>query len=884
VNLAVSTNSASEEDETIVTVSANTSSAVFGDQTVDLSVSGAGIDGLDYVLSNTTITILNGQTSGSVTFTISDDGDIEGLETATLTISNPSSGMDLGTNLSEDINITDNDFDNFLPTIELSASTTNYLDGGNSGIASPYYISGVIADFTDPASTLGLDFTVADVETDVNSLVVSATSSNTSVVSNANLIISGFGATRNLQIVPSAVGNTTISVSVFDGIQSANYILNYSASQRTPDIDPSNTAWHTGISDASNSVGIDDTYFIAGDDELNVLNVYSRTESGLPYASFTYTSFLSLPEPGNPEVDLEAVAKSPVTSNRIFWTGSMSNGKSPFPDKPNRDRLFALDVTGTGSSTNFSFAGYTDISASLLAWGDANGYNFTTSAQAGVDSKAVDGFAVEGMVFGPDNTTLYVGMRAPLVPTATRTNAVIAPIQNFEAWFNNGSPVGMPTFGSPIELDLNLRGIRDIQRLSNGTYVIIAGSPTDTGSSDIYKWSGYPSDSPILVSSGGTVLNMEGIMQVNNGVNPDLTKVQVVSDGGTVVLYGDGIEAKDQGELNLRKFRSDVLTGLDLDICSEFTVTVEASGSTTLCDGETVELAAIGGTGSNTYLWSTGATTTSIVVGTSGNYSVTVTNLAGCSDVASVDVIVNAPSTWYLDADGDGYHVSSIVACVSPGPEYTLTSVLPNDCDDINPAANPGVSEDFCNGIDDDCDGLIDEGRIDGCTDALACNYNELSTCDDSSCEYATCADDDNDGLSNAEEIILGTNPNDNDSDNDGAFDGVEVNTYASNPLLQDTDGDGLTDGAEINSSLTSPTDTDTNDNGCSDFADLLGACDILGCTYEDAINYNALATIDDGTCTFPSGDSCPGDFDASGFVNTTDLLIFLTNYGSTCP
>lgn len=69
----------------------------------------------------------------------------------------------------------------------------------------------------------------------------------------------------------------------------------------------------------------------------------------------------------------------------------MSNGKSPFPDKPNRDRLFATQLTGSGSSTSLSYSGHVNISPSLLVWGDANGYDFTSSAQAGVDSKAVDG-------------------------------------------------------------------------------------------------------------------------------------------------------------------------------------------------------------------------------------------------------------------------------------------------------------------------------------------------------------------------------------------------------------------------------------------------------------------------------------------------------------
>ncbi len=109
VTLSLSANSGTEEDQTLITVTADADAAVSGDQTVDVAVTGTGIDGNDYVLSNTTITIADGMTSGDVTLTISDDSDIEGTETATITISNPSAGITLGTTVSGDVIIADND-------------------------------------------------------------------------------------------------------------------------------------------------------------------------------------------------------------------------------------------------------------------------------------------------------------------------------------------------------------------------------------------------------------------------------------------------------------------------------------------------------------------------------------------------------------------------------------------------------------------------------------------------------------------------------------------------------------------------------------------------------------------------------------------------------
>jgi hypothetical protein len=58
--------------------------------------------------------------------------------------------------------------------------------------------------------------------------------------------------------------------------------------------------------------------------------------------------------------------------------------------------------------------------------------------------------------------------------------------------------------------------------------------------------------------------------------------------------------------------------------------------------------------------------------------------------------------------------------------------------------------------------------------------------------------DTDQDGLTDEEEIGLGTNPNLNDTDNDGLFDREEVRVYKTNPINPDTDGDGYKDGEEV--------------------------------------------------------------------------------------
>jgi hypothetical protein len=69
--------------------------------------------------------------------------------------------------------------------------------------------------------------------------------------------------------------------------------------------------------------------------------------------------------------------------------------------------------------------------------------------------------------------------------------------------------------------------------------------------------------------------------------------------------------------------------------------TITPSGATTFCTGDSVTLTSSAGSG---YLWSTGATTQSIVVTTSGSYSVQVTNASGCQSLASAVTTVTVKS------------------------------------------------------------------------------------------------------------------------------------------------------------------------------------------------------------------------------------------------
>lgn len=163
------------------------------------------------------------------------------------------------------------------------------------------------------------------------------------------------------------------------------------------------------------------------------------------------------------------------------------------------------------------------------------------------------------------------------------------------------------------------------------------------------------------------------------------------------------------------------------------------------------------------------------------------------SDYSLTEVVVDESlinnfnwSNWedMLDTDGDGIPDEI--------EEEIGTDPLNSDTDgdgvpDRYELLTIGSDPTDANSLDSD----ISDGEYDNDQDGLS-NYEEYLLGTD-----PLCADSDYDGLSDGDEVIYGTDPLNPDTDDDGLSDGDEI-ALGLNPLVSDTDSDGIPDNEEM--------------------------------------------------------------------------------------
>ncbi|MEZ4365779.1 MAG: Ig-like domain-containing protein [Kofleriaceae bacterium] len=254
------------------------------------------------------------------------------------------------------------------------------------------------------------------------------------------------------------------------------------------------------------------------------------------------------------------------------------------------------------------------------------------------------------------------------------------------------------------------------------------------------------------------------------------------------------------------------------------------------------------------------------LVDTDGDGLPDVVEVAGGSDPNDADtdddgvIDGDEPNLW-LDTDGDG-----LINVLDPdsdndglldGTELGLGCDLPdtdlsagNCIADADPATttDPLDPDTDDGGIKDGAEDFDRNGRVD---------LGEGDPNDPS--DDVTLVDTDGDGLPDPLEVLIGTDPDDADSDDDGVIDGDEANFWLDtdgdgliNALDPDSDDDGLFDGTEVGLGCDLP-DTDLAEGNCIPDADPTTTTDPLdpdtddGGVIDGEEDANHNGQVDDG-------------------------------------
>ena len=247
-------------------------------------------------------------------------------------------------------------------------------------------------------------------------------------------------------------------------------------------------------------------------------------------------------------------------------------------------------------------------------------------------------------------------------------------------------------------------------------------------------------------------------------------------------------------------------------------------------------------------------------------------------DDADPSLDASGATTWYTDADSDGYGDSStmMLSCTPPSGAATRG----DDCDDGDSAVNPGATE-VCDGLDNDCDLLIDDADptldsssattwfgdadSDGYGDAaaaiLACDQPSGAVVDDSDC-------DDSDGAVSpgATELCDGV-----DNNCDGNVD--ESSAADAGTWYADSDNDRYGDPLVTTMACSRPSGYRGNDNDCDDGDSAInpGATEVC-----DSVDNDCDGDVDDADpdLDLSTASTFYADTDGDGYGDPNNLLL----------
>lgn len=419
----------------------------------------------------------------------------------------------------------------------------------------------------------------------------------------------------------------------------------------------------------------------ASNGSINLTSTNGSGNYGYTWAGGQTTSSLNNLQAGNYPVTITDNAFAGCRIDTVF---TLSNPNSPTINSIN---ILQETCTGTGDGS---------ISISASGGTGTLTYQWTANAATGNLATATNLTAgVYGFTVSDANNcqtsgsaTIQSGICCTLNAAATATPTTCG--------LNNGGITVTATNGAlPYTYALNNATAQPdsfFTQLAAGTYKILVSdlngckdsvNVTVAGSSNTLNLSVSATNVTCYGETNGgalaTVTSGATPYQYNwsNGTNDSTIQLVAAATYGVTVSGANGCS----------------VTG-SASVSEPAAITISLGNDTTFCTG-TISLEAPAGFVA--YTWSTGGTTSVITTGTAGTYTVTVTNAAGCTANASVNVTQGVPGVLDLGPDitiyeGDNTRLSPVIAPPTGGsylwqPSATLSC---NNCS--SPIATPAVS------------------------------------------------------------------------------------------------------------------------------------------------------------------------------------------------
>ena len=348
--------------------------------------------------------------------------------------------------------------------------------------------------------------------------------------------------------------------------------------------------WNNGSTDASITVNNAGTYTVTGTDANGCSNIATKTVSVNPTYNTPLTQSICQGESYN------FYGQNLTTAGTYTHTLQTVNGC---------DSVLTLTLTVKSLPTP-SISGNTTL---------CDGENTTLTANGG---------ATYLWSSGSTNNTVSVSQSGVYTVTVTNTDGCSA-------------TTNVTVTVNPLP-NVSISGNNSFCQGDNATL-------TATGA-NTYVWNNSSSYTSITVNNAGTytVTGTDANGCTNTAtktvtVNPtyNIPLSHSICQGESYNFYGQNLTTAGTYTHTLQTVNGcDSVLTLNLTVKSLPTPSI--SGNTTLCEGESATLTANGGIA---YLWNNGSTNNGISVGESGVYTVTVTNVEGCSATANVTVSVN---------------------------------------------------------------------------------------------------------------------------------------------------------------------------------------------------------------------------------------------------